>query len=169
MAMTLKSKIVLSCLASAGLIATAALAQPVADGGGRPFATTLTGAEECNNSGLCGPPNAGDPDGSGTARITINPGQNRICWELTVSNIGTPTRAHIHEGAAGSNGGVRVTFFETGQPVALTGCTGDTPSPPFTRDRLTDIIQNPQNYYVNVHTAEFPAGAIRGQLSKKAN
>jgi hypothetical protein len=28
------------------------------------------------------------------------------------------------------------------------------------------IIQNPENYYVNVHNAPFPGGAVRGQLSK---
>ena len=36
----------------------------------------------------------------------------------------------------------------------------------FDRGRLKDIIQHPQNYYVNIHTTAFTGGAIRGQLSK---
>ncbi len=53
-----------------------------------------------------------------------------------------------------------MTFFETGQPVDLEDCTN------VDRARIKDIIQNPQNYYANIHNATFPAGAIRGQLGK---
>jgi len=33
-------------------------------------------------------------------------------------------------------------------------------------DQIKDIRQNPQNFYVNFHNADFPDGAVRGQLSK---
>ena len=168
--MTPTTKLAASAIGATALIAAALSAQTVAEGG-RPFTTSLSGTEECNNATppVCGPPAAGDPEGTGTAKITVNPGQNRVCWEISVSGIATPTRGHIHEAPAGRNGGVRVTFFETGEAVALNDCTGDVESPAFDRERLKDIIQNPQNYYVNIHTGEFPGGAVRGQLSKKAD
>jgi hypothetical protein len=146
----------LALLGSASFVSTA-VAEPVADGG-RKFTTTLTGAAECNSTGTC---NLGDPDGSGTASVTVNVGQQRVCWDIDVSNIAAPTRGHIHKAAAGVSGPIVVTFFEAGN-VDLNGCT----TSPLDRELLTDIIQHPQDYYVNVHNADFPAGAIRGQLSK---
>jgi len=144
-------------LASASLVTVSALAEPVAEGG-RKFTTTLSGANECNASGTC---NLGDPDGSGTASITVNVGQRRVCWDIDTSHLGTITRGHIHKAPAGTAGAIVVGFFEA-TAVDLHGCT----TTDVDRALLTDIIQHPQDYYVNVHTSDFAAGAIRGQLAK---
>jgi hypothetical protein len=127
-----------------------------ADHGGRPLSTTLTGTAEV--------PDPGDPDGSGEARITVNPGQGEICWEIEAAGIELPAlSAHIHEGAVGVAGDVVVTLtppVEVGDDGSgfSSGCTT------VERELAFDILKNPENYYVNVHTDEFPAGAIRGQL-----
>jgi hypothetical protein len=142
-----KSQLALSLFASAALIGTA-IAAPVPQGGQK-FTTTMTGANEV--------PGPGDPDGTGTARITINPGQSRICYELTVSNIATATAAHIHSAPVGVAGPVVVPLAAPSDGRSQ-GCVDVDRS-------LADAIRKaPQGYYVNVHNAEFPAGAIRGQL-----
>jgi hypothetical protein len=131
--------------------ANQALHIPAADHGGRPLTTTMTGAEEA--------PGPGDPDGTGTATITLNHGQGQVCFVLTAANIAPATAAHIHVGPAGVAGPVVVglTPPATG---SSTGCVNADP------DLVKAIIQNPADYYVNVHNAPFPGGAIRGQLAK---
>lgn len=94
---------------------------------------------------------AGDADGTGDAEVKVE--GTEVCWEIEVANIATVVAAHIHVGAIGANGGVVVNFL--GQ---LEGCT--TVSPVL----ATALRDTPQNYYVNVHTADFPGGAVRGQL-----
>jgi hypothetical protein len=137
-------------LALAGAASAAKL--DVADHGGRPLSTTLTGSAEV--------PGPGDPDGSGTAAITVNPGQEEACWELHVSDITLPaTAAHIHSGAAGVAGDVVVTLTPPDAGGFSSGCTT------VEREVALDILKNPENYYVNVHTTDFEDGAIRGQLS----
>jgi len=124
--------------------------------GGRPLTAYLNGANEVS---------PGDPDGSGMMHLTLNQGQGEICWDLDVSDIEAPTRAHIHAAPAGVNGGVVVFFFDLVNPdpipVAFDGCVDGVDA-----DLIKDIRQNPENYYINVHNDEYPAGAIRGQLSK---
>ncbi|NUT00308.1 MAG: CHRD domain-containing protein [Sphingomonas sp.] len=139
------------------LLATSALAQPVAEGG-RKFSTELTGEAEVNAAGV---PNKGDLDGTGSASITVNVGQQRVCWDIDVAGVAPITRGHIHKAPATTTGAIVVGFFEA-NAVDLNGCT----TTPIDRALLRDIIQNPQDYYVNVHNADFPAGALRGQLSK---
>jgi hypothetical protein len=138
------------------LIGALVLGGPVlgADPGGRPLSATLTGAAEA--------PGPGDPDGSGVATITVNPGQEEICWAITVEDITLPaTAAHIHVAPPGLPGPIVVGLSAPDASGSSSGCT------PVERELAKDILKNPEDYYVNVHTLPlFGAGAIRGQLSK---
>lgn len=121
--------------------------------GGRKLSTTLTGSEEV--------PGPGDPDGRGTAVIELNPGQEQVCFQILVSDIALPaTGAHIHEAPAGVAGPVVVSLTPPGAGGSSSGCV----SAP--REEIMEIIRDPEDYYVNVHTTDYPAGAVRGQLSK---
>lgn len=135
------------------IMALILLAAAPGAGSGRRLATTLTGAAEV--------PGPGDTDGAGSAVLRLNPGQETICWKISVSNITLPaTAAHIHVGTAGVAGPVDVTLSAPDASGLATGCTL------VARDNILEIIRNPDEYYVNVHTSDFPAGAVRGQLSK---
>jgi hypothetical protein len=139
------------------MIVIAMLALPSAAlAGGRPFSTTLTGEAEVNAAGV---PNQGDLDGVGTAYLTLNQGQGEICYELNVSGIAPATAAHIHIAPATAPGPV-VVPLSAPTNGSSSGCVSVDP------ELIKAIRQNPESYYVNVHNAEFPAGALRGQLSK---
>ena len=122
------------------------------DQGGRGFTTTLSGAAEV--------PGPGDPNGSGTARLTVNVGQAQVCFSLSVTGIALPsTGAHIHVGEVDDFGAVVVGLTPPPASGTSSGCVDAN------KDVLKQIVSNAAGYYVNVHTTEFPAGAIRGQLS----
>jgi hypothetical protein len=126
-----------------------------ADDGGRPFSTTLTGASEV--------PGPGDANASGTASLALNPGHGEVCFDLAWADIdGTVFAAHIHVGPSGVAGPIVVPLFGgsfSGTDSASACVSAD-------RSLVLAIVQNPENYYVNIHSAVFPAGAVRGQLSK---
>ena len=122
-----------------------------ATNGGRPFTTALTGAAEV--------PGPGDPDGSGTASITLNAGQGLVCYSLEVTGIAPATAAHIHVGSSTVAGPVVVGLMPP-TSGSSSGCADAS------QELIKAIQQNPSNYYVNVHNIEYPAGALRGQLSK---
>jgi hypothetical protein len=122
------------------------------DQGGRPLSASLTGAAEV--------PGPGDTDGTGSVKITLNQGKGQICFDLTVSNIAAATAAHIHAAPAGQAGDVVVTLAPPPAGGSSKNCVSAD------QDLIKKIRQNPENYYVNVHNAEFADGAIRGQLSK---
>ena len=105
-------KVAMFMLSLVGLFALGGLA--LADDGGITFSATLTGDAEV--------PGPGDPDGSGTATLRLNPGQGEICYELTVSNIAPATAAHIHEGPAGVAGPVVVPLDPTNGRFVLRLC-----------------------------------------------
>lgn len=99
----------------------------------------------------------GDPDGTGTFVVEIDPDAGDFCFSVTSAKIGTPTMAHVHSGAAGTSGPPVVTIDPTGNDE----CIAAEP------DVLRPIVAAPENYYVNIHNAEYPGGAIRGQLAKQ--
>ena len=124
----------------------------IAASGGRPITVEMTGAAER--------PGPGDPDGSGTAMFWLNPGLEQICYELSVSNITLPAAAaHIHVAPTSSPGPVVVPLNAPDANGTSSGCASAS------RDLILAILQDPENYYVNVHNSDYPAGAVRGQLS----
>ena len=109
---------------------------------------TMTGAQEV-------PP--GDPDGRGQALVILVPDQGQLCYVLTVSGIAPATAAHIHRGRLGEVGPIVVPLAPPTYGVSG-GCTMADPA------LLRAIAARPGDYYVNVHNAPYPEGAVRGQL-----
>jgi hypothetical protein len=119
-----------------------------------PHLATLSGANEL-------PAGSGDADGSGAAAVSFavwDEDQWQVCFDLSYTGIGDPTMAHIHRGSATENGDVVVNFGDP-PPGSHKGCTLEL------TDVVAPIIADPAGHYVNIHTAEDPSGAMRGQLS----
>ncbi len=100
----------------------------------------------------------GDPDGSGVAEITFSDELTRVCWDLNeLRGLGPITGAHIHRGGMGVDGPV-VLALQQATEGGWRGCSSETG---WVQQAFNEGLSN---YYVNVHTAEYPSGAIRGQL-----
>jgi hypothetical protein len=107
-------------------------------------------------------PNPGPQGATGSAVIVIDDETNEVCFELTIDGLGkgdAVIAAHIHVGAAGVAGGVVVPLFTSPPTGEMTGCVQDVD--PATIEAIT---ADPDGYYVNIHTEDFPDGAVRGQL-----
>jgi hypothetical protein len=125
-------------------------------GGGSPSSTDLTGAEV--------EPGPGDPDASGFASLTLNQGRGQVCFKLNWEDIdGTVTAGHIHQAASAEAGPVVVPLFsgEFDGTDEAAGCILNAD-----RTLVKDLRKNPGDYYVNVHSTQFPDGAVRGQLGE---
>ena len=135
-------------LAGAGIFGAAS-----AGAGGRPLTAELAASNEVGQPGNVG--------ATGLAELTLNQGQGEICFELDIDGLTTPpTRAHIHRGAAGSNGPIVVDFYNTAATAVTEGCV------PVDGALVKEIRKNPAGFYVNVHNSTAPAGAVRGQLTR---
>ncbi len=107
----------------------------------------------------------GDPDGTGTAEIRLDPTTSLVCFQIDVANVDFPIlAAHIHRAPAGVAGPVVIPLDPPLQQNG--GNTGESRGCKAADAALIqDIINNPSQYYVNVHNAKYPAGVVRGQLT----
>ena len=97
-----------------------------------------------------------------------------LCYNLQVKRIGElelaplpgSRMAHIHKGKFGENGPVvaNLAWPQNGQAADCLDARVRPAQFPGGDHVVADILANPSEYYVNVHNAEFKAGAIRGQL-----
>jgi hypothetical protein len=120
------------------------------------FQAELSGANER--------PDPGDPDGMGMSVVTLSrPAGNafgQVCFEIEVSGITLPAiAAHIHRGTEDVAGPIVVPLSAPDKDGIARGCTNNV-----NRGTIRLIVTNPSDFYVNVHTSDFPKGAVRGQL-----
>lgn len=107
----------------------------------------------------------GDPNGTGEAYVFgIDGDPTTLCYVLLVDKIDTALAAHIHEGAAGTNGSIVVNLAAPGDGNAADCLTEGEAGKFVGGQTVADVLANPEDYYVNVHNAAYPNGAIRGQL-----
>jgi CHRD domain-containing protein len=115
----------------------------------------LTGAKEVDANGNRG---MGDRNGRGSFSATLD--GRMLCYGIQVKNIADPAAAHIHRGGRRVAGPViqELEHPEAGDPGSSTECVR------LTRRLARQLREGPGRFYVNVHTPDFPNGAVRGQL-----
>ncbi|RJX71346.1 CHRD domain-containing protein [Tsuneonella suprasediminis] len=138
-----------AAIGALALAGCATVEEGIASATNMTYHANLTGAQEVGG---------GDADGTGKASITISDNFDQVCWDLhDIHNIDTVTAAHIHYGAAGTNGPPVFTLTKSNEGT-WKGCSEGAE---WTQNRIQG---NPQQFYVNIHTTAYPNGAIRGQL-----
>jgi hypothetical protein len=122
-----------------------------------PIFAVLSGGNEIDSSGQA---RAGDLDGRGAATLLVH-GNGKVCFTIVVTHIGTPIAAHVHAARAGLTGPVIIPLKApaTGNPGTVGGCVNG-----ISKTLISDLERERGNFYVNVHTKDFPNGALRGQL-----
>ena len=135
--------LVISLLALVGVLAASAATSAT----GTKFEVALKGSNESP---------AAPAANKGKVELTLNAKSGRVCWEFKLAHIdGRPSQAHIHKGKRGVSGNVVVPL---GGTYKRQGCTTAS------KALVTSILRTPAGFYVNVHNAKHPLGAMRGQL-----
>ena len=134
------------CLAAAAVCALPAAAFAAAAAMHPELGAKLTGKHEVPK---------GLPVGHGIVNLNLKASSGKVCWTFQIVGLPGAASAHIHRAPAGKSGPIVVPL---GGRYKAKGCT----SAP--KKTIEAIESSPNAYYVNVHTAKYPNGAIRGQL-----
>jgi CHRD domain len=152
---------ILVALALVGLLSGVLISRAGADTEAK-FSIKLTAVDPVTGQAT------GDPDGRGKAKFTFDTDAGTVCYELEVEGIAEPVEpapglgsAHIH---LLPGGGIAVDLKADFQPdnsdeFKASGCV------PVDSALRQAIVEHPDRYYVNIHNAEFPGGALAGLLS----
>jgi hypothetical protein len=106
-------------------------------------------------------PNKGIATGSASGAFALNTTKDTICFSnMKTKGLANVFGAHIHLGAWRIDGSIFITFDFTKFNKSVQTCTK------VSHTVLVDIAKHPADYYFNVHTKDFPGGAVRGQLKK---
>lgn len=102
----------------------------------------------------------GDADGYARAELTVSDELNQVCYDVNdMRGLGTITAVMIHRGGAGTNGPMVLNLRQANEG----GWKNCVARAEWTEDALEN---NPSNYYFQIHTADYPNGAVRGQLMR---
>ncbi|WP_066363554.1 CHRD domain-containing protein [Herbidospora mongoliensis] len=122
------------------------------------FAATLLGKNEVPAAGA----KVGDKNGIAVAAFRIR--GNKVEYAIRWQGTAAPSAFHIHQGKKGANGDVKIPFFGSALPTSLSAVKGIVTIND--AGLLNRIKNNPSAWYANLHTAEFPGGAVRAQLHR---
>ena len=114
-----------------------------------------------------------DTTASGIAVFKV--AEDSIWYLINVTGIDKVTASHIHGGALGENGPILASLYRTNDnftgningTLTQGNITGQTlVGQAAARDQLFDIVSRMKNgtTYVDVHTIDYPAGELRGQI-----
>jgi len=120
------------------------------------FSVTLSPREQVDFAHPSG--GTGDPDGSGSVKLTVMPVERQICYDFSLRGVDTPMMAHVHHGRPLQIGPPIVSLF-TGPGASTEGCASANTG------QLAEMIADPTDYYVTLATTAYPDGALRGQLA----
>lgn len=136
----------------------------------RNFRTHLSGGEEVALNPVV-------TRAQGQAIFQLSKDGTTLSYKLIVSNIQNVTMAHIHLAPAGVNGPVVAWLYPDGPPAQLIPgringvlaegtITAANLVGPLAGASLDDLIEAMRagGTYVNVHTSQYPAGEVRGQI-----
>jgi hypothetical protein len=121
------------------------------------YIVTMTGANQVPPAGIYG---------SGTAKVIVDGSNMTVCATIKVSGLILPTTgAHIHQAPVGVNGPIVIGFTPpAGKKANSTTGRSHSCVSQVSPTLISALLNNPSDFYVNVHTTDWPNGAIRAQL-----
>ncbi|ANS67192.1 hypothetical protein SLINC_4968 [Streptomyces lincolnensis] len=162
---TRRSRLLVTAVAAAAVGGVAAATVPAAAAdrtAGEDTTVLAASLRGANEVPVAGGPAVGDRDGAALQFVKVK--GDKVSVAVKWAGTGRPTALHLHEGVRGTNGGIKVDFTELLDKSGRRTVTGTVK----VKDAalLDRLRTNPTSFYANLHTAEFPGGAVRGQLHK---